>query len=130
MKNKEKKVERRASRRFAISLPVTYNITVPPFKKQLKIRTIAKDISTRGISFVGSNRPPSVVMNLQIGFPPKDKSVKSTEPKFIKVKARIAHSEPISEEHKDIFRTGVCFVELSKNDVVLLREFLHQYEKR
>jgi len=130
MKNKQKNVEKRASRRFAISLPVTYNITMPPFKEQLKIRTIAKDISARGIGFVGSNKPPLLVMNLQIGFPPKDKSVKSTKSKFINVKARIAHTQPISKEHKDIFRTGVCFVELSKNDVVLLREFLDRYKKR
>jgi len=129
MKNKQKNVEKRVSRRFAISLPVTYNITIPPFKKQLKIRAITKDISTRGIGFVGSNKPP-LVMNLQIGFPPKDKSVKSTKSKFINVKARITHSEPISKEHKDIFRTGVCFVELSKNDVVLLRKFLGRYKKR
>ena len=130
MKNKQKNVEKRASRRFDISLPVTYNITIPPFKKQLKIRTIAKDISARGIGFVGSNKPPLLAMNLQIGFPPKDKSVKSTKPKFINVKARIAYSQPISKEHKDIFRTGVCFVELSKKDVVLLRKFLDRYKKR
>jgi len=129
MKNKQNNVEKRASRRFAISLPITYNITIPPFKKQLKIRTIAKDISARGIGFVVSNKPP-LVMNLQIGFPPKDKSVKSTKSKFINVKARITHSKPISKEHKDIFRTGVCFVELSKNDVVLLRKFLDRYKKR
>lgn len=129
MKSKQKNVERRASRRFDISLPVTYNITIPPFKKQLKIRTIAKDISARGIGFVVSNKPP-LVMNLQIGFLPKDKSVKSTKPKFISVKARIAYSQPISKKHKDIFHTGVCFVELSKNDVVLLRKFLDRYKKR
>jgi len=129
MKNKQKNVEKRASRRFAISLPVTYNITMPPFKKQLKIKAITKDISARGIGFVVSNKPP-LVMNLQIGFPPKDKSVKSTKPKFINVKARIAYSQPISKEHKDIFHTGVCFVELSKKDVVLLREFLDRYKKR
>lgn len=130
MKNKQKNVEKRVSRRFDISLPITYNITIPPFKKQLKIRTIAKDISARGIGFVGSNKPPLLVMNLQIGFPPKDKSVKSTKSKFINVKARIAYSQPISKEHKDIFRTGVCFVELSKKDVVLLRKFLDVYKKR
>jgi len=130
MKNKQKNVEKRVSRRFAISLPVTYNITIPPFKKQLKIKAITKDISARGIGFVVSNKPPSLVMNLQIGFPPKNKSVKSTKSKFINVKARITHSEPISKEHKDIFRTGVCFVELSKNDVVLLRKFLDRYKKR
>jgi len=129
MKNKQKNVEKRASRRFAISLPVTYNITIPPFKKQLKIRTVAKDISERGIGFVVSNKPP-LVMNLQIGFPAKDKSVKSTKSKFINVKARVTHSQPISKEHKDIFRTGVCFIELSKNDMVLLRKFLERYEKR
>ncbi len=129
MKNKQKNVERRASRRFDISLPVTYNITIPPFKKQLKIRTIAKDISARGIGFVVSNKPP-LVMNLQIGFPPKDKSVKSTKSKFINVKAHIVYSQPISKKHKDIFRTGVCFVELSENDVVLLRKFLDRYKKR
>ncbi len=129
MKNKKKNIEKRTSRRFAISLPVTYNITIPPFKKRLKIRTITKDISARGIGFVGSNKPP-LVMNLRIGFPPKDKSVKSIKPKFINVKARVTHSEPISKEHKDIFRTGVCFVELSKKDVVLLRKFLDRYKKR
>lgn len=129
MKNKQKNVEKRASRRFAISLPVTYNITIPPFKKQLKIRAITKDISTRGIGFVGSNKPP-LVMNFQIGFPPKDKSVKSTKAKFINVKARITYSKPISKEDKDIFRTGVCFVELSKKDVILLRKFLERYKKR
>ncbi len=129
MKNKQKNVEKRASRRFAMSLPVIYNITIPPFKKQLKIKTITKDISTRGIGFVGSNKPP-LVMNLQIGFPPKDKSVKSAKSKFVNVKAQVAYSQPISKEHKDIFRTGVCFVELSKKDVILLRKFLNRYEKR
>jgi hypothetical protein len=130
MKNKQKNAERRSSRRFAISLPITYNITIPPFKKQVKIRTIAKDVNARGIGFVVSNKPASSVMNLQIGFSPKAKSVESTKSKFIKVKARIVYSQPISKEHKDIFRTGVCFVELGKNDVVLLRELLDRYKKR
>lgn len=129
MKNKQKNIEKRASHRFAISLPITYNITIPPFKRRLKIRAVTKDISTRGIGFVVSNKPP-LVMNLQIGFPAKGKSGKSTKPKFINVKARIAHSKPISKKHKDIFRTGVCFVELSKKDVILLRKFLSQYKKR
>lgn len=129
MRNKKKDVERRASRRFSISLPVTYNVKIPPFEKQLKIKTIAKDISTRGIGFVSSNKPP-LVMNLQIGFPPGDKSIKSTKSRFINVKAQVAYSRPISEEDKDIFRTGVCFVELSEKDVALLRKFLSRYKKR
>lgn len=130
MKKNRKCVENRASHRVTVSLPVTYNITAHSFKEQLKIRAIAKDISARGIGFVSSHKPPTLVMNLQIELPEKDKSLKFSRAKFINAKIKIVYSQPISKQHQDILRTGACFVELTKNDAALLRELLEQTKKR
>lgn len=129
MKKNQKCVESRASHRFAVSLPVIYYISAPSFKEQLKIRAIAKDISARGIGFVGSHTPPSLVMNLQLELPAKDKSAKFRRAKFINAKVKIVYSQPISKQHQDILRTGACFVELTKNDAVLLKELLEGVKK-
>jgi c-di-GMP-binding flagellar brake protein YcgR len=121
MKNKRRQVERRASARVDISLPITYNITIPPFRDKLKIKGVTKDVSARGISFVASNKAASSIMNLRIGLPIKDKGVKS---KFINAKVNIIYSQPIAKGHKDILLTGVCFVELAKKDLILLKRLL------
>lgn len=124
MKGKKKNIERRASPRFDISLPIIYNMTIPPFKHKLKIRALTKDISAGGIGFVGSNKITSPIMNLQIGLPAKGRGAKSTKFRFISAKVRIVYSQPIAKGHKDILRTGACFVELSKNDMILLKKLL------
>ena len=69
--------ERRKVPRAAVSLPVAYNISIPPFKDKLKIRARTKNISKKGISFITSNEPNSLVMALQIELPPKDKGRKT-----------------------------------------------------
>ena len=130
MKNRKKGMERRASARLDISLPITYNITIPPFKNKLKIRAVTKDISARGISFVASNKAVSSVMNLQIGLPVKDKSAKSTKSKVINAKAKVVYSQPIAKGHKDILLTGVYFLQVNKRHVSLLKELLHDLGKR
>lgn len=129
MKKKPMHVERRKDPRFAISLPVSYKITVPPFKKQLKIKGTTKDISAGGAGIVASHMPTAPVMNLQIELPSIGKDAKTSKPNLITPKVRIGYSKPISKEHKDIYSTGVCFVEISKRDMVLLRKSLNQYKK-
>ena len=107
-------------------------------KDELKIRALTKDISARGLGFVASNKPKTSSMNLQIELPPKhakDKYIKFTKragspPDFINAKVRIIYSKPISKLHKDIFRTGVCFLELAKNDAALLRDLLIPKKKK
>lgn len=126
MKDKQKKLERRAFRRTAVSLPVIYDITIPPFKQKLKIRARTKDISEAGIGFVASNKPDSLVANLQIELPPKGKSSKSVKQptKFINIKAKIVYSKPITEEYEDILASGAYFVKISKKDAILLKKLI------
>ena len=127
--------ERRVSPRFTISLPVTYNITVPPFKEKLKIRAQSKDISKCGIAFVASHTPSDIVMNLQIEVPPKDKGASDKNktrksPRVIRAKVRVIHSLPVIKRPKDIFRTGAGFLKLSKSGLTLLKELLARYHTK
>lgn len=138
MSSKKKKDERRVSRRVSTTLPIVYSISAPPLKDELKIRALTKDISARGLGFVASNKPKVPSMNLQIELPskhPKDKYIRFTKrasslPDFINAKVKIVYSRPISKLHKDIFRTGVCFIELAKNDAALLRDLLVPKRKK
>ncbi len=132
MSSKKKERERRVSRRVCITLPIIYSASSPSIKDELRIRALTKDISARGLGFVASNKPRYPSMNLQIELPPKhqkDKYIRFTSragspPDFINAKVKIVYSKPISKLHKDIFRTGVCFIELAKNDAALLRNLL------
>ena len=132
MEDKQKFVERRAFPRVTISLPVIYDITIPPFKQKLKIKARAKDISEAGIGFVAGNKPDSLLTKLQIELPPKDKNTTSTKhvPKFITIKAKILYSQPIKDNGEDIFSSGACFVKISKKDAILLKKLIAQYNKK
>jgi len=130
MKKRQKRFERRVSHRVAISFPVSYDIKIPPFKKRLKITGVVKDINAKGLSFVASHKPAPLVLNLHLELPTKEKSLKTTKTKSIDLKVKVAYAQEISNDHQDIMRTGACFVNLSKNDAVLLEKFLDQYTKK
>ena len=119
MEREKKSAERRVSPRFAVSLPITYDTTIPPFKQPLKIRAVTSDMGKGDLSFIASHAPSSRIKNLQIELPSK----------MIKAKARIVYSQPISEDQQDIFRTGVRFMETSKSDQGLLKQFLRRYSR-
>ena len=123
MENDKEFIEKRAFRRSAVSLPVVYYVSVPPFKKKLKIRARSKDLSEGGIGFVASNNPSSFVTTLQIELPAKAKTGASrkSQPRIISVKARIIFSRSVNE---DVFASGACFVKISKRNMALLKKVL------
>ncbi|MFC1698580.1 PilZ domain-containing protein [Candidatus Omnitrophota bacterium] len=128
MKRKKKYTENRGTRRFAVSLPVTYHTTIPPVKEQLKIRAQTKDISAEGLGFVGSHKPDPLVIDLQLELPRKSKRGKPTKPKTINAKVKIVYSRPVAKGHQDILSTGACFIDLRKKDARLLQKLLAGYK--
>ena len=132
MKVKEKFIEKRALPRTAVSLPVVYNITMPPFKQKLKIRARTKDISEAGIGFVASNKANTLITKVQIELPPKSKSSKLRKraAKFITLNAKIVYSKPIAGDCEDILATGACFIKIGKKEAILLKKLIAQYNKR
>jgi len=133
----KRRTERRKSPRKEISLPLTYLITQEPFKKAARIRAVTKDMSKSGLAFISSNVPDTLTIGLNIQLPVKKrtkdtakKGTKNKSKKIIKTKARIVWSRPLSKRDKNIFTTGVCFLELNKADYTLLTNELEKIEKK
>jgi len=125
----KRRTERRKFPRKEISLPLNYLITQEPFKKAARIRAITKNISKDGLAFISSNVPDTLTIGLNIQIPLK-KGAKKKSKRTIKTKARIIWSRPLSKRDKNIFTTGVCFLELNKADYALLTKELEKSEKK
>ena len=121
----ERRIERRKFPRKKISLPLTYLLTEEPFKKSVRIRARTKDISQGGLAFISGNQPNTLTVGLNIQLSPKKKSKKA-----IKTKARIVWSKPVSNRDKNIFTTGVCFLQLTKREYSLLTRELANLGKK
>ncbi len=121
----KRRTERRKFPRKKISLPLTYLLTEEPFKKSVQIRAMTKNISQGGLAFISGNQPNTLTVGLNIQLSSKKKSKKG-----IKTKARIVWSKPVSTKDKNIFATGVCFLQLSKKDYSLLNKELAKMSKK